>query len=202
MKVIAISGGSCSGKSTLLNALAEKGYRVDDFKAARSVMTKLELTVDDLKNANEDVITRFQTALFDAKVEHDYSLLNSVIYDGDLHMRDDIVFVERSLADLMGFATLWHTKTQTYAQWLQRYRHRIDSEQDLLYTKVFLLPAGKFEYQNDGIRVDEAKQDFLDRIITMQTLESSAPYKSSVHIVDAASVKDRVDEIERFIQDV
>lgn len=199
MKIIAISGGSCSGKSTLIAALEDAGYRVDGFKAARAVMSKLGLSVADLKDANEDTIKTFQTALFEAKRDHDTRLGDAMNMDLELKYKaDDIIFVERSLADLMGFATLWHTKTKSYANWLLDYRNGIDMEQDLIYNKVFLLPAGKFEYQADGVRVDASVQDFLDRIITMQTLECT----HNVHLVDAVSVEDRVAEIESFLEGI
>jgi nicotinamide riboside kinase len=197
MRVIAISGGSCTGKTTVIDAIKARGYMVDDLKAARHALATLNISVADLETANESLVIRFQDELLKVKEGRDsgYSSSTYIDFDGK-YVRDDIIFVERSMVDLYGFACMWHTHTSTYADWLEAYRGRISILQGVVYDTVFVLPYGKFNYSNDGVRVTDAKSgvdrlSFLDGMVKIEAFAHSRV----THVVNATSVEDRVEEI-------
>lgn len=199
MRVIAISGGSCTGKTTVIEAIKKRGYMVDDLKAARTVMANLNITVDDLQNANESLVIRYQEELLKVKSARDATYANNPYIDFDgKYVRDDIVFVERSLTDLYGFSCMWHTYTDTYSEWLEDYRNRIAMAQSVIYDHVCVLPFGKFEYAKDGVRVDTNSNRLagLDAIVTIETFAHSR----RASIIQSVDVEARVDEILQDIQ--
>lgn len=198
MKVIAISGGSCTGKSTVINALKDAGYQTDSLKVARSVMEATGITPDMLadaaKSGNRDLIIRFQENLYKTKREHDLMLASvpSGFFVGDF-IHPDVIFVERSLVDLYGFAFLWHDTTSDFARWLETYRNALTTDVPSIYHKTIILPYGALPYDNDGVRLAASDSDasFLHRIITHEALLVSP----DARIVQSTGIDDRVNEI-------
>ncbi len=66
MNIIAVSGGSGSGKSTTLKSLESMGYGVIHIKTARSVLTDWHLTLQEVY-ADVELTMKFQDELIERK---------------------------------------------------------------------------------------------------------------------------------------
>lgn len=155
--LVSISGAQCTGKSTVIEEIkklqsqSSKIYHIDYFKAARTIMADMGVSVDDLE-VDTQLAIRFQTKLFRAKALQDFEvkLLNNDI---------DIVIVERSLADLYTYAELWLSKKNEPGNnvWLHSYKS-FATEFGRMTDMSFILPVGVFDHQDDGIRAKQNSQ--------------------------------------------
>ena len=99
VKIFAVTGPASSGKSTLLNALQEKGLMVNSFKVSRSIQSILGyVNLADALETPESMI-EFQETVLEVKYQNDMKLLNGT---------EDLVLVERSFADIYAYTEL-HT---------------------------------------------------------------------------------------------
>lgn len=139
VKIFAVTGPASSGKSTLLNALSDKGIPVNSFKVARSIQSILGYSnLQDALDTPESMI-EFQETILEVKYQNDMKLLNGA---------ETVVLVERSFADIYAYAhinafNLVARDLMDYDDaddFLFEYRNKCDAYQEALYTGVIAIP--------------------------------------------------------------
>lgn len=171
--IFAIAGSQGSGKTTILNALKERGYKVVERKTARSVLTDWGLTLDEV-NADIQLKMKFQEELLHRKITDDLQEANSV----------DICFTERSFADLFTYALINIGQYNECNEFINNY-YQTCSDAMNHYEGIFYIQAGHFAVAEDGVRsinkyysqaYDISLKRFtLDMAITTPIIEISDP---------------------------
>lgn len=201
-KLIAISGAQSTGKTTLLNALTKKGYKVDSFKAARSVLEEFDLPLYEI-NHNAELTKKFQQRILEAKYQNDLSLKTDYKF-----REDDIIFVERSPVDIFAFAKVWgkSIKDEEFTHWVDYSFFQECRRLSVIYSGALVLPSGKFEHEYDGIRAKGDTQtdveDWIRHVVsrTWRDLNFVEP-KFFTKVIHSCDIIDRVKEVEIALEE-
>lgn len=129
-----ITGGPCSGKSTILKALSKKGYSVI-YEAARTFIDseiKKGKTLSEIRK-NE---LQFQKKVLQLKKNIENKL-----------PKEKVIFLERGIPDTIAYFRLCGVKNKKILNNLSRYGK---------YKKVFLLEL--LDYKKDYARTEDLKQ--------------------------------------------
>ena len=129
-----ITGPSCSGKTTLIDSLGEKGYSVF-YETARILIDqelKKGLTITKVR---QDEIA-FQNKVLHMKVEREKKI-----------DRQKIVFFDRGIPDTSAYYRLYNTPASTLLK---------KALKNCYYRKVFFLE--QLSYTSDAIRTETAQQ--------------------------------------------
>jgi len=137
--MIAVTSAQGAGKTTMLNEMAARGYRVVDRKASRSILADWDVTLDQV-NSDKDLTIRFQEEILRRKIEDDSNT-----------GFNEVVFTERSFVDLFGYALITLGKHNEYSSWLDDYYTRCCDAQKI-YSRVVYLTSGHFDVEHDGVR--------------------------------------------------
>jgi predicted ATPase len=180
--IFAVVGSQGSGKSTVLQALHERGYPVVDRKTARSILDDWGVTLDDV---NEDLNLKmmFQDTLLERKISDDLQ-----------HVDDpQIWFTERTFADVFGYTVFNIGQYNQCSDWLDGYYKACTKAQNH-YEGIFYLKGGLFKVEDDGVRgVNQHYSKSIDLVFNHFThTMSSAP----VFEIDFVDLQQRVDFIE------
>lgn len=173
--VVAISGAQGTGKSTTIEVLKDSFHRkVDDFKASRSVMNSMGTSISDFSK-NPQKMMEFQEQLLCAKIQND-SKLKVKHKRNPFSNRTPVVIVERSLIDLAAYAIEW-TRTEevdaySIHQWCGNYVDRCLLFNKELYSRTFLLPIGKFDMVDDGVRASVDSQESIHKAMRRLYLQN------------------------------
>lgn len=137
--IFAVTGPASSGKSTLLNALLDKGIPVNTFKVSRSIQSILGY--ENLQDALEtpESMIEFQETVLEVKYQNDMKLLNGT---------EAVVLVERSFADIYAYAHINAFNLVARGlmdfddadDFLFEYRNKCDAYQEELYTGIITIP--------------------------------------------------------------
>lgn len=201
MKVVGISGAQGGGKSTLLGELKNRGYNVDAFRVSRAVQANLGWKT--LENVMESWYTmvEFQSAVYEAKFNHDLALASNE--------SNDIVLTERTFADIVAYTNLWtwrhvdrgNTKFNEAMAFLVPYTKRCAEAQRLIYSGTILMPfmADVVAWEEDANR---AARNDVDRVFedVQRFMESKIPVDTPLLTITMKSVQDRADEVEYFLR--
>lgn len=177
--IIAVSGAQSTGKSTLLTEL-KKYYKVDTFQSARSVLSKMNKSLEEIKQSEDDII-EMQELIFSTKYDR----------DTELSQTNDLIFVERSFADLIAFSITWNTNSEKYNYWLkEQYLPKCIMAQKI-YDRILFLPSGVFNHVDDGVRAKSDTQHEVSLLIRKYSKKHSKNFK----IIKSSNLQDRVLEI-------
>lgn len=173
--IVGITGSQGCGKTTVLHDLKAAGYDVDIFSTPRAVQAKLGYSsLAEVLDQSFDKIKYFQEVILETKYNRDSVLA--------LAHKDDVVFVERTFADIFAYATTWATqlpkKSEEFTEWVNtEYFNKCKAAQlDLQYNTVILSPLETFEPDlrraNEATRfiVDRQMHAFLDLLTTTASL--------------------------------
>lgn len=153
-RLISISGAAGTGKSTLLNAIQKQDDLavVDDFKVARSVLSQLGKSLNEILTDYRQVIN-FQEMILEQKIEHD----SGIKFRFNASNR---VYVERCPADFIAFVHTWSKRIQNpvFDSWIKSYEARCFDSMSI-YDVSFILPPGHFDHFDDGVRAGADTQD-------------------------------------------
>lgn len=133
-----LTGGPCSGKTTMIDQLAEKGFQTIPETARIHVEKELAngRTIEDIRG-NADALER---CLIDIQLRFERAIRTS-----------DIAFLDRGLPDCLTYCRIAGMNPNIILP--ECYHHR--------YASVFILE--RFPVQRDNIRIeDEATAEFLD----------------------------------------
>lgn len=148
--LVSISGSQGSGKSTLLKRIRELGFKVIDRKTSRSILTDWGVDLE-LVNNDPDWTLKFQQEIIFRKFQDEITHTSSYAKSSYTHSKDELVFTERTYADLMTYFLIALGKTNRFSKDIDDYyKECIKMQQS--YDKVFYLKAGHFTPEHDGVR--------------------------------------------------
>lgn len=159
--LVAISGSQGSGKSTILKALTERGYKCTSRKTSRSILSDWNVTLQDI-NSDFELTLKFQDEIVKRKFQDEKQAA----------MSQDIWFTERTYADLFTYALVTLGKDNRYSDYLREYYNTCMRLQQT-YDLVYYLKAGHFTIEHDGVRgssehysrmVDLVMSDFTEQM--------------------------------------
>lgn len=168
-----ISGAQGTGKSTILNTMADRGCKVIERKTARSVLIDNDWTLSDVYTDHEKMKV-FQMEVLKRKIMDDEKYYSS----------RELVFTERSYADLFTYTTMILGSENTHSSWLNEY-YDLCEEHNNQYAGVFYLMAGHFDVEDDGVRGYNKHYSTMISASILSFLEKMSPDKiTEIHEVD------------------
>lgn len=198
-KLIALSGAQGGGKSTLLLALRDRGWSLDEFRVSRAVQAQLGWDSLDRVMDSVDTMISFQEEVFKQKYEHDLMLSQLDI--------NDTILTERSFADIAAYTTFWcweHVDRRNWAFgeasiWLTQYLKKCRDAQ-AIYSGILLLPyMNHIVWQSDPNRAKPASVAIIYEDVR-SFAEAKQVNSPPFHEIVSASVDDRVIEVESFLK--
>lgn len=209
MKVIGLSGAQGAGKSSMLNELRTRGWKLDEFRVSRAVQAQLGWDSLDRVMDSVDTMMEFQNEVFRQKYEHD--LMLSTMSDDFRHDRDSsqnsVVLTERTFADIWAYTSMWtwrfHEQNKiTFGDalaFLTPFTKKCAEAQAEVYSGVLLLPLmDHVLFENDTHRAarDDANTVFddIDRFVDRKTSSMRKLY------INTKSVSDRADQVQTFLR--
>ncbi|MDO8503093.1 MAG: ATP-binding protein [bacterium] len=137
-----LTGGPCSGKTTTLDALKKKGYKVV-YEAARFLIDQEMKKGKTLQEIRKDELA-FQRKVLEIKLEWEKSLT-----------KNELTFFERGIPDSLAYYKLCGVSDDPFLKTALR---------NSFYKKVFLLEP--LDYQKDYARVEsEAERKQLGQLL-------------------------------------
>ena len=189
-----LAGSQGTGKSTILNELVAKGYRVIERKTSRSILSDWGVTLSEVNNDRE-LTVKFQDEILQRKFDDEREAASS----------QDVWFTERTYMDLFVYALVAIGKDNEYSDWLNNYYERCVEKQEY-YNHIFYLPSGHFNAVDDGVRgINKHYQQMVDETLYRYTAQDNGHL---VTIIATSDLNRRLDQIvqhvegaHRFIQD-
>lgn len=183
--VIAVSGAQNTGKTTLLNELGLFDYNIDSLKVSRAVQAELNVTVAEIKS-KLDLAMDFQQAVFARKRKHDYALSR----------RDDndIIFVERSFADIVAYTLHW-LQGRVNRNWMDEYIRDCEEAQDIYSGIIFIPPNPAVKFVEDPNRA--AKEDVTPIDDHLQVMLKD---EANICTITTSRLNERVAQVQDFIK--
>lgn len=183
----AAGGSQGVGKSTVLAALQQLGYKTIQRKSSRSILTDWNVSLSDVNN-NRDLTLSFQAEILKRKHDDEQEAINS----------PDVWFGERSFADVFTYSLIALGKDNAMNQWLNDYYNQCMLCQQQ-YKGIFYLTNGHFDIVDDGVRgAGKHYSNMVDLIMFDYTKKMLHPHQR-LNIITESSVEDRVRTIQKFI---
>jgi predicted ATPase len=177
--LVAISGSQGSGKTTVLNKLEQQGAQTIARKTSRSILTEWGVTLHQVNN-DHDLTIKFQEEIIKRKYEDE----QNAKYD------TGVWYTERTFADLFTYSLISLGKDNEYSDWLNGYYMRCMFYQQS-YWKVFLLPAGYFAPEHDGVRGSNVHySNMVD--ITLQEYTKRMTHPSKLSTITTPVLDERI----------
>jgi len=170
-KIILFIGGPGTGKTSLINALQEKGY-ICYPEISRSVTLEAQKKGIDQLFLTEPLL--FSELLLDGRISQYHSALKE---------NSEYVFIDRGIPDVLAYM---HFIGDTYPQKF------IDACNNYKYYKIFLLPPWEDIYVSDNERYETYEQATKIHAHLIDTYKS---YGYDLCEVPLATVEERVDFI-------
>lgn len=176
-EIIVITGGPGTGKSTIIDALIEKGYscypeisREVTLEAKRQGVDQLFLT--------EPLL--FSQMLLDGRLKQ---------YQNALQESSSLVFIDRGVPDILAYM---HFIGDDYPD------HFDHSCHECRYSKVFVLPPWEEIYESDEARYENFEQA---KVIYDHLKSTYAKYGYDLTEVPTGTVENRIDYILKHLQE-
>lgn len=187
--LISISGSQGAGKSTLLNSLKQDRYHVVERKTSRSILQDWGKTLDEV-NHDLDLTLKFQDEILARKIADEQQFSNT----------KEIVFTERSYADLFTYGLIVLGKHNKYSDWINDYYNRCKEAQQM-YSCVVFIKGGLFPVEHDGVRGSNIHyQKMADQTILMNVQSMTASSRWTT--IETPDIGKRVETIEYIITNI
>mgnify|MGYP001581106973 CR=1 FL=1 len=172
-----IAGGPGTGKTSIINGLEKRGYRILK-EAAREISKKDKRFIG--KSILEINKKDFQNAILDFQIKQIKEL--EKIKNGE--EEKEIIFFDRGLGDTLAYYNLYKLKTT---------KDKINKIKNIKYEKIFVLDFLNV-YKNDKLRKEseEEQEKIHEEIIEMY---NKLGYKERIITIPFMSVKKRVNFI-------
>jgi predicted ATPase len=181
--LVSVTGSQGAGKTTVLKTLYDAGYPIIQRKTSRSILSDWGVTLPQV-NQDPDLTMKFQEEIIRRKFLDEKEAIES----------DEIVFTERSYADLFTYSLATMGKDNDCSDWLNDYYIRCMTYQQS-YAMVFYLTAGHFSVQNDGVRA--ANKHYSTMVdISMQEFTRQMTSHNRLNIVSTPVLQERKTIIE------
>lgn len=188
--IISVSGAQGQGKSTVLSALEARGHKVLPNKTAREILKEWDVTLSYVYSKPE-LSKQFHETIVDRHSEVCLTYINT----------SDVVFIERSYADIFAYGLCVLGSQNGYSEWLDQFYHRCKDEQSKFAAAVYLT-GREYVPESDGVRstnlhytdlIDTTIKRYLNRF-------SDESMTHKVFTVSSASTENRVAHIESIIE--
>lgn len=157
-RLVGLSGTHGTGKSTIINGVAELGYKVNDAQLARAAQKALGWESLSVAQASKENMWALQNAVMEAMFDRDQASLE----------RGDVVLVERTPADIWAYTEMWCGRLlinpvtdPTAILYKNKCREMARSYSHFLV--VPMTPAVPFVAEAN--RADLASRNFVDQVI-------------------------------------
>jgi predicted ATPase len=177
--LVAISGSQGSGKSTIVNLLADRGFETIERKTSRSILNEWGVTLQDV-NDNGELTTRFQAEISHRKFSDEKAAIES----------SDLWFTERTHADLFTYALVSLGKDNNYSEWLNQYYVQC-MEYSQYYSAVYYLRAGHFNIESDGVRGAGVHYSRMVDLVMLDTTKQMVQ-SGKLTVIDTPDLSQRV----------
>jgi hypothetical protein len=181
--LIAISGSQGSGKSTIIQKIADLGYNTIDRKTSRSILKDWGHTLQEVNN-DDDLTVRFQDEITNRKYGDE---LNAALDSKKLY------FTERTHADLFTYALVSLGKDNKHSDWLNGY-YKTCMKYNQRYTGVYYLRAGRFHIEHDGTRGSNMHYSRMVDL-TMLDITQQMVHTSKLTVIETPDLEQRVNII-------
>lgn len=180
--IISMSGSQGQGKTTVLNSMIEKGYKVVEQKTSRSILNEWGYTLNEV-NKYAPLTKQFQEEIIE---RHFRSIAPHVD-------SDEVVFIERSFADIFGYALFALGSFNEYSTWLDEYYERCLAYQDKL-SHVLYLTGREITPEEDGCR--STNKHFARAVdVQIQDILRGMVPQGKLQIIDTPNHERRVTEV-------
>jgi predicted ATPase len=187
--LISISGSQGCGKTTTLNLLKQYGHTIVERKTSRSILSDWNVSLDQV-NRDFDLTLKFQDEILARKIADEQEFVNT----------KEIVFTERSYADLFTYGLIVLGKHNQYSDWVDEYYQRCKQAQQT-YGCVVFLKGGLFPIEHDGTRgSNQHYQKMVDQTILMNVMSMTDSKKHTT--IETADITKRVQAIEQIILNI
>lgn len=170
-KIILFIGGPGSGKTTLINGLAKKGY-ICYPEISR------EVTLEAKKNGIDQLFLEnpllFSELLLKGRIKQ---------YESALNENDEVVFIDRGIPDVLAYM---HYIGDTYPASFD------EASRKYIYHKIFILPPWEEIYVSDNERYETYEQAISIHQHLIDTYES---YGYQLHEVPKATLDERMEYV-------
>lgn len=141
--IVAVSGSQGAGKTVLLSKLATTLPNVSmvERKTSRSILADWNVTLHEV-NTDFDLTVKFQDEILKRKYQDEQAA----------ELNGGLVFTERTMIDLLVYATVTLGHNNAFDNWLSTYGRSCISITNTLYDHVFYITGGHFDVQADGVR--------------------------------------------------
>lgn len=178
--LVALSSSQGAGKTTILKSLKDLGFHIIERKTSRSILNEWGIPLEEI-NRDPSLTIKFQEEIIKRKYEDDISQHDQ--------MSDQIIFTERTFADLFAYTMAAIGSQNTYSEWINNYYEQCMLYQQC-YDKVFYLKAGHFNVQPDAVRsTNHHFSRMMDLVMKEYTIQMSGP---TVEIIDTPMLDERV----------
>lgn len=186
--LVSIAGSQGCGKTTLINALKEKGFKTVERKTSRSILTDWDVSLSQVNN-DHDLTVKFQKEILQRKAQDEAFACQNP---------SDVVVTERTFIDLATYALVSLGKDNQYSDWLNKYILECASYQQS-YDLVFYLKAGHFSIEHDGVR---GSNPYYSRMVdlTMFDMTEQFTLPQRLIVIDTPLLEQRVSIISNFIR--
>lgn len=176
--LVAISGSQGAGKTTVIQQLHQAGYPIIQRKTSRSILQEWNVTLSQVNNDRE-LTTRFQDEIIRRKFLDEKEAIES----------NEIVFTERTYADLFTYALVALGKDNEFDDWMNSYYIKCMQAQQS-YDMVFYLTAGHFSIQKDGVRAANKHYSTMVDLTMMNFTQQMTP-GNRLNIIDTPILQER-----------
>ncbi len=180
--LVAISGSQGSGKSTIVNLLAEQNHNVIERKTSRSILEEWGVTLQEV-NDNADLTTQFQSEISHRKFTDERAAIEL----------SDLWFTERTHADLFTYALVSLGKSNEYSDWLNEY-YTLCMKYNQSYSSVYYLRAGKFKVEHDSVRGSGVHYSRMVDLVMLDTTQQMVQ-AGKLTVVETPDLSQRVNMI-------
>lgn len=138
--IITLSGSQGQGKSTVLSSLEQNGFGVVPNKTARTILNEWGCTLMEVYK-DGDLTVKFHDEIIECheKLCRPYCV------------SDDIMFIERSYADIFAYALAVLGPYNEYSGWLNQFYEKC-SKLQANFSAVLYLTGRDYTPQADGVR--------------------------------------------------
>ncbi len=188
--IITLSGSQGQGKSTVLASLEAAGYGVIPNKTARSILSDWGKTLEEVYSDKP------LTVAFHEEIIKRHDELCSRYYSSN-----DVMFIERSYADIFSYALAVLGPYNQYSQWLNEFYDKCSQLQSKFSAAIYLT-GRDYTPEVDGVRsVNVHFTRAIDLSIQRYLKEfRDATQTHKVLVVNTPDHDKRVEEIDAIIK--
>lgn len=187
MSVISFSGPQGSGKTTVLKALEDLGYKVVPQQTSRSILKDWDFDLATV-NAYQPLTKNFQKEVLKRHA-------NAIEYYAQA---DEIYLQDRSMADIFSYALNILGPFNQYSDFMNQYYDQCKALQKQYLGVVYFHKLPNVEITDDGIRSTNGHfSKMIELVIENYVREFDS---GNVLYVNTADRQKRVDEVVKYIE--